>query len=181
MRRRLIQTHLVRTLLAIVAGLPISGCKCRDLEPAYRVNLSSTEFPEQGGMELIWGAVNRGLGMRADLLRVALRPGTELRDGREMLEFYAGGPTDLRIQGFSRPSVTYGENCPHDILEYSIADLDPGAYTVVHRRSSAPEGHTILNLSAVWSTFDGEDALIATVLLDIDELPTDAGVDDAGP
>ncbi|MCB9492538.1 MAG: hypothetical protein H6674_10785 [Dehalococcoidia bacterium] len=77
--------------------------------------------------------------------------------------------------------MEYMENCPRDILEYSLADLDPGAYTVVHRRASAPVGQMIANPPDSWPVFEGEEALTAIVLLDISSVPVDAGVTDAAP
>lgn len=121
-----------------------------------------------------------------DQMLVVLPVGVELREGREMIEFYAEGasapaPLPGRLVRSTRPIVGLDEErtCDFDALEYALTDLPNGSYTVVHRRSSAPEGlsptERTLFFARSWMVFDGEEALVTTFRNTVGSPAADAG------
>jgi hypothetical protein len=102
-----------------------------------------------------------------------------------MIEIYPYG-SDIRVPlagELTRGNVEHeleGEY-HYDSVFYDLSELR-GLYQVLHRRSAAPEGlEPILPFVSGWGTFDGEDAVVTTVLLGIDPSLYDGDLPDGGP
>jgi len=93
----------------------------------------------------------------------------QLSESGEVIEIYSDDTGALqRIPGMLvRDRVQYlveGE-LHYDALFYDLSELPDGPYCVVHRRSAAPEGLEPVGFDS-WGTFEGEDALLARVVLE---------------
>lgn len=116
---------------------------------------------------------------RTDSFRGAVR--VYLPDGAEtageMIEIYRDAArVDLLGARVRRPLE---DGCDADILEYRLSDLEPGSYMLVHRLSSAPRGLRADD-SGMASTFEGELALVTTLVLSGGPPTDDASGADAG-
>ena len=170
-------------LLLWWTGLSQGCCPSGDV---YLLESTFSDFPRQG-FQLTWGGVTYGY-LGVDTLRVELPRNTELRRGVEMLELYVDGTSRVALAGQLMRDVAIrrgDSSCTWDYLVYPLSELPDGVYTIVHRRSSAPEGLLLQEFrytppAVAWDTFDGEDALITTFPYPPGFVP-DGGLPDGGP
>jgi hypothetical protein len=155
---------LALTALAVF----LSGCCFAKLEPTYSFEIVPHNYRE---IDIDWadelptllgseGAVPiRIIQVRFGIHGVALRE-------TELLEIYASldGTARVPSPGTVRRDFVESGSCAFDLVEYDISTLAPGRYLLVHRRSSAPEGFDYY-VEADWTTFEGEDALVTTLVV----------------
>ena len=162
--------RMASALVALSVAALTGGCLCGEQsETAFGVLLASTENPDvRGTVPMQWhGFVNRGGGgYNPDLIRVFMSHTAPRSEAAEMLEFYApeGDVLDRPGEFVLEAHFNSGEECPSDYLEYDLTGLPAGEYTVVHRRSTSPE-LTIVPTETGWDFFDGEEALVAVLVL----------------
>ncbi len=165
-RNRWFDVFKRQLFVAVCALFFAFGC-CPDRgERTYFFSLSGDLISgvRGGGDAITWGGRSDGWVVSADqaVVRFSFVNAT-LRD-EELLEFYDGdGPVDLRgviLRGVNGMT----EDCPHDEVEYDLTVLPAGEYTMLHRRSSAPDGFEPYYGDVTWMTCEGEDALVTTIV-----------------
>ena len=196
-------TWLVALALTALIG-PTQGCWSRcDGNGEYTGNLFDIRFGRSDDSSLVgptvrapnWGGRTTGRCVdcrpgRLDTVWVKFPVRVELEPDVDLVEFYLDGTALASLPGrLTRAELDPGDvaaeggeegpSCLYDWLEYRFSELPPGLYTVVHRRSSAPDGLELSDISygrLPWDTFEGEDALFTTVSGDgRDYVPPDAG------
>lgn len=151
----------------ICSLLTVGGCGRSNM---YHVHVFGGDRNVEGGQPH-WNGTTP---WPVSLVRVYLPP-AERRPTMEMFEFFADErPLGITPMFYLRDPSTGSDS---SVLDYDLASLPDGEYLMVHRRSSIPPGLSPVeaHYDWAWSTFDGEDALVTTLLRR--RVPTDA---DAG-
>lgn len=115
------------------------------------------------GYDVNWGARSDERLGSADLARVRMGSSHVVLRDQELLQFYDGSDP-LTLTGLVARGVVASEDCPHDEVDYDLSVLPAGEYTMVHRRSSAPDGFEPYYGDVTWMTWEGEDALVTTII-----------------
>lgn len=169
--------------MMLFVACALSSCgDCKINSPDYALEFRCTITGMQSWVPS-WGGLTTTSGPNCiDIVQVWLPRNVELRPETELIELYLeGAAVAASVPGVLSRDVTIdqlgGVSCNVDIVEYQFSELPDGVYTVVHRRSSLPEG---LELSIPWGTFDGEDALVTTIFHGRGPFTFDGGMPDAG-
>lgn len=97
----------------------------------------------------------------------------------EPLEFYVGDErVDVPTERFEVDNQMNNGCGWSDHVEYRLGALGPGTYTVVHRRASGTGDRVSCSGGCPWTTFDGDEALIVTMVvegIDTADASLDAG------
>ena len=90
------------------------------------------------------------------------------KDARgEPLEFYVGDErVDVPTERFEVDNQMNNGCGWSDHVEYRLGALGPGTYTVVHRRASGTGDRVSCSGGCPWTTFDGDEALIVTMVVE---------------
>jgi hypothetical protein len=153
--------------IAACASLVVSGCFCPRGTPRYSFRLYGdlvSGLRGGGDVAIVWGGRSDEWVISADQARVSFADAHVSLGEHELLEFY-DGPFPLNLDGVvSRGVGEPGLDCPHDEVDYDLTMLVSGEYTMVHRRSSAPEGFEAYYGDVTWMSWEGEDALVTTIV-----------------
>jgi hypothetical protein len=152
-----IRGGLVLTALAVFLG----GCCGAHPDPIYIFELYLDAFDWTSEVD-----TSSGVDGVPPVIRVRFGDrGVTFRE-TELLEIYApDGTARIPITGAVMRDFVDDVTCPADVVDYDISTLAPGTYLMVHRRSSAPEGFDAYLGEADWTTFEGEDALVTTLVV----------------
>ena len=142
--------------------LGLAACGCCDLQgPAYLVGELGTDI---GRYEVAWSESNDGYQFETAVVDCYRWEPPEM-PSPPMFELYGpDGAIDLPV-GVLRNVPGDTEDCgSFDRVEYHFGRLPPGSYLLVHRLSSVPMDIHLSGDAGRVTSFEGEDALVATLV-----------------
>lgn len=152
-----------RWLATVLAATSVWGC-CTDQEPDYLTLGVSGTTPR-------WGDTFE---YSATELQASFDEGKEL--GGEVFEVYPGDLRTMPVDPIPQPVELASTEVVRDRSQdngcgigvdvtYDLTPLERGTYTVVHRRANGTGDRLNCLEKCPWTTFDGEEALVMTLVL----------------
>lgn len=144
-----------------------------DYEGTLKIELVGGDRPNWGGTT-VWRhrevcTSYRGLELPCATVEVSFsddEPDTDMKPAGTTIEVYRGTER-LRAPSKHRSVGTLDGSCGHWQVDFfDLSGLDPGTYSLVHRRSSGINGEVFCgNEPCPWGTFDGEAALVTKLVI----------------
>ena len=162
-----------RGIVAFLAGVAVSAC-CTGGGPDYLTLGISGTTPR-------WGETFEYAALE---LTASFDEGKQL--GGEVFEVYAGDLRTMPVDPVPPPLELMSTEVVRDRnqddgcgvgvdVTYDLTSLEPGTYTVVHRRANGTGDRINCTDECPWTSFDGEEALVMTLVLTAAEATHRAG------
>lgn len=98
-----------------------------------------------------------------DNIRILFEQDAELHG--DVLELYAADGSRVPLPGDDSFAPTDNESCAHNERVYSLKMVEPGDYTLVHRRRNGTGDDLNCGGECPWTTFDGDEALVLALTI----------------